>query len=42
MSGSCCASRSRSGTGRDPILKERIFGLTGHEGNHGEDCKEFW
>jgi hypothetical protein len=28
--------------GRDPILKERIFGLTGPEGNHGEDCKEYW
>jgi hypothetical protein len=26
--------------GRDPILKERLFGLTGPEGNHGEDCKE--
>ncbi|MGY6276368.1 MGH1-like glycoside hydrolase domain-containing protein [Methylomonas sp. MgM2] len=26
--------------GRDPILKERAFGLTGHEGNHGEDVKE--
>ena len=26
--------------GRDPILKERIFGLTGSEGNHGEDVKE--
>src|SRR5580693_5182380 len=26
--------------GRDPILKERLFGLTGNEGNHGEDCKE--
>src|SRR6185295_14435782 len=26
--------------GRDPILKERMFGLTGNEGNHGEDCKE--
>jgi hypothetical protein len=25
---------------RDPILKERLFGLTGHEGNHGEDVKE--
>src|SRR6266498_1102712 len=25
--------------GRDPILKERIFGLTGSEGNHGEDAK---
>src|ERR1700739_1073835 len=28
--------------GRDPILKERIFGLTGKEGNHGEDAKEYW
>jgi hypothetical protein len=26
--------------GRDPILKERLFGLGGPEGNHGEDCKE--
>ncbi|MEP6962430.1 MAG: glucosidase, partial [Acidobacteriota bacterium] len=26
--------------GRDPILKERMFGLTGNQGNHGEDCKE--
>src|SRR4051794_34864878 len=26
--------------GRDSILKERLFGLTGHEGNHGEDVKE--
>ena len=26
--------------GRDPILKERLFGLTGKEGNHGEDVKE--
>ena len=26
--------------GRDPILKERIFGLSGPEGNHGEDAKE--
>jgi len=25
---------------RDPILKERLFGLTGPEGNHGEDAKE--
>src|SRR6202162_3070394 len=25
---------------RDPILKERIFGLTGNQGNHGEDVKE--
>jgi hypothetical protein len=28
--------------GRDPIIKERIFGLNGHEGNHGEDAKEYW
>ncbi len=28
--------------GKDPILKERIFGLTGNEGNHGEDAKEHW
>jgi hypothetical protein len=28
--------------GRDPILKERIFGLTGSEGNHGEDAKEYY
>src|SRR5256712_7487658 len=27
--------------GHDPILKERIFGLTGTEGNHGEDAKEY-
>ena len=26
--------------GVDPILKERLFGLAGHEGNHGEDVKE--
>jgi hypothetical protein len=28
--------------GRDPIIKERIFGLGGPEGNHGEDPKEYW
>ena len=28
--------------GRDAILKERMFGLTGNEGNHGEDAKEYW
>ena len=28
--------------GRDPIIKERLFGLSGHEGNHGEDPKEHW
>jgi hypothetical protein len=27
---------------RDPILKERLFGLTGSEGNHGEDAKEHY
>src|SRR6478672_10983220 len=27
---------------RDPILKERLFGLNGLEGNHGEDCKEVY
>src|ERR1700747_463003 len=26
----------------DPILKERIFGLTGNEGNHGEDVKDYY
>ncbi len=26
--------------GQDPILKERLYGFGGHEGNHGEDCKE--
>ncbi|MGD0128137.1 MAG: glucosidase [Terriglobia bacterium] len=28
--------------GRDPFLKERVFGLTGDEGNHGEDVKEYY
>jgi hypothetical protein len=28
--------------GADPILKERLFGLTGNEGNHGEDVKEYY
>src|SRR5215472_10230772 len=27
---------------KDPILKERIFGLTGSEGNHGEDVKDYY
>ncbi len=27
---------------KDPILKERLFGLTAHEGNHGEDVKEYY
>ena len=28
--------------GRDPILKERLFGLSNAQGNHGEDCKELY
>src|SRR5689334_6239805 len=28
--------------GRDPVLKERLFGLTNSEGNHGEDVKEYY
>src|SRR5512141_2482652 len=28
--------------GKDPILKERMYGLTGSEGNHGEDVKELY
>ncbi len=28
--------------GRDPILKERMFGLTGNQGNHAEDVKEYY
>src|SRR5215831_13290320 len=28
--------------GKDPILKERMFGLSSPEGNHGEDAKEYW
>jgi mannosylglycerate hydrolase MGH1-like protein len=28
--------------GHDSLLKERLFGLTGHEGNHGEDVKEYY
>jgi hypothetical protein len=28
--------------GKDPVLKERLFGLTGPEGNHGEDVKELY
>ena len=36
----CAAFASHNGW--DPILKERLFGLTGNEGNHGEDAKELW
>ncbi len=28
--------------GRDPLLKERLFGLANEEGNHGEDVKEYY
>jgi hypothetical protein len=28
--------------GKDPILKERLYGVGGHEGNHGEDIKEYY
>ena len=28
--------------GNDPILKERLFGVTGSQGNHGEDVKEYY
>src|SRR5689334_5799727 len=28
--------------GKDPLLKEHLFGLTGSEGNHGEDVKEYY
>jgi hypothetical protein len=28
--------------GQDPIVKERLFGLTSSQGNHGEDVKEYW
>ena len=34
--------RSRCGTSGIPILKERLFGLTNSEGNHGEDVKEYY
>ena len=34
--------RWRCGTGEIPFLKERLFGLTGNEGNHGEDVKEYY
>ena len=37
-----CVSPWRCGTGAIPILKERLFGLTNGEGNHGEDVKEYY
>ena len=42
MTSSSSALRSRLWNGRDPILKERLFGLTNSEGNHGEDVKEYY
>ena len=38
---SASASLSRCGTSGIPILKERLYGLTNSEGNHGEDVKEY-
>ena len=42
MTNSASASRWPCGTARTPILKERLFGLTNSEGNHGEDVKEYY
>jgi hypothetical protein len=42
MTGNCSASRWRGGTARTPSFKERSFGLTNSEGNHGEDVKEYY
>ena len=42
IAGRWSVSPSPCGTRRDPILKERLFGLTGNEGNHGEDVKEYY
>ena len=39
---SSSSSPSRFWNGRDPILKERLFGLVPSEGNHGEDVKEYY
>ena len=37
-----CVSALALWNGKDPILKERLFGLTNSEGNHGEDVKEYY
>src|SRR5438105_6383782 len=37
-----CSSDLALWNGQDPILKERLFGLTNGEGNHGEDVKEYY
>jgi hypothetical protein len=42
MASSFYASLSRSGTVATRILKERAFGLTGNQGNRGEDVKEYY
>ena len=42
MTSSGCALRWRLWNERDPILKERLFGLTNSEANHGEDVKEYY
>ena len=39
---SCCAFSVALWNGKDPILKERAFGLTNSEANHGEDLKEYY
>ena len=39
---SACACALALWNGHDPILKERLFGLTNSEGNHGEDVKELY
>ena len=42
MTSSNYVSRFALWNGRDPIFKERLFGLTNGEGNHGEDVKEYY
>ena len=42
MASSACACALALWNARDPILKERLFGLTNGEGNHGEDVKELY
>ena len=42
MKNKCCVLRLSLWNKKDPILKERYFGLTGNQGNHGEDVKEFY
>ena len=42
MSCNCCAFAIALWNKKDPILKERYFGLSNPEGNHGEDVKELY